>query len=239
MPVLQVGATAIPYTVTESQRARRLRIVVNNGVVEVIVPAGTAQQQIVGFLYRRRRWVFDTRAKMLEGPAMPEAPHRYVGGAKIAFRGRQVRLRVQHAPCSEVQVAYRGGFVATVPDTLDSRDRDVQVEAALNVWLRDRLWEDVAAILDRSCMRLGLEPRGFRLRDQKHLWGSCGRDGTIFLNLHLVRVPRPVLEYVVVHEVCHLRHRMHSREFWGLVASVLPDYEARRMWLERYGRARC
>ncbi len=78
----------------------------------------------------------------------------------------------------------------------------------------------------------GLDPVGIRARDQDTLWGSCGKDRIIRLARKLARVPRPIFEYVVVHELCHLRHRDHSAEFWGLVRRVMSDYEERKVWLE-------
>lgn len=236
MPILQVGATAIPYTITRSARARRQRIVVTAGEVEVIAPEGVTEDQVAAFVHERRRWVFDTRARMLERNLISGHPQRYVSGAKVPYRGRQVRLRVEDGPGAEIEVSYRNGFHVTVPEDLAAEDRDARIEAALQDWLKARLRQDVAVILDRTCKRLGLEARGFRLRDQKHLWGSCGKDSVIYLNWRLIAAPRPVLEYAVVHEVCHLKHRDHSVAFWGLVRSVLPDYEARKAWLDRQGR---
>lgn len=235
MPILQVGATSIPYTISRSSRARRQRIVVTSGVVEVIAPDATTDEQVVAFVHERRRWVFDTRARMLERDRAPHHPQRYVSGAKIPFRGRQTRIKLQEAPCDEVTVAYRSGFMVTVPEGILPLDRDPLVEADLRGWLKDHLRQDVAVMVDRACNRLGVEARGFRLREQKHLWGSCGKDSILYLNWHLIFVPKPVLEYAVVHEVCHLRHRTHSSAFWSLVRSVLPDYEVRKTWLDRQG----
>jgi len=81
---------------------------------------------------------------------------------------------------------------------------------------------------------LRLEPRGIQIKDQRTLWGSCGRDRVLRLDRKLARVPKPVFEYVLVHELCHLRHRHHSPEFWALVKRVLPDYEERKRWLEAH-----
>lgn len=236
MPILQVGRTPIPYTITRSARAKRQRIVVTAGEVEVIAPEGTTDEEIAAFVHARRRWVFDTRARMLERTPPEAPPQRYVSGAKIPYRGRQVRLRVEEGPGADVQINYRSGFHVTVPAGLAPEERETRIEAALRDWLMTHLRQDVALILERACKRLGVEARGFRLRDQKHLWASCGKDRILYLNWRLIAAPRPVLEYAVVHEVCHLKHRDHSPAFWGLVRSVLPDYEARKAWLDQHGR---
>ena len=78
-------------------------------------------------------------------------------------------------------------------------------------------------------------PRALRIKEQKQLWGSCSARGTINLNWRLILAPEAVFEYVVVHELCHLRVRNHQQEFWRLVAEVLPDYERHRRWLRANG----
>ena len=78
---------------------------------------------------------------------------------------------------------------------------------------------------------IGMVPRAIRIKAQKKLWGSCGKNCVINLNWRLGLFPKEVFEYVVVHEMCHLRHMNHSREFWKLVQKVMPGYEEQRKWL--------
>lgn len=73
------------------------------------------------------------------------------------------------------------------------------------------------------------------VRDQKTRWGSCSSRGTLSFNYRLIFAPPAVLDYVVVHELCHLTHMNHSKDFWGLVASVMPDYAVHRKWLREHG----
>ncbi len=73
------------------------------------------------------------------------------------------------------------------------------------------------------------------IRDQKTRWGSCSSRGTLSFNYRLVFAPLKILDYVVVHELCHLTHMNHSRDFWGLVEQVMPDYRERRAWLKEHG----
>lgn len=73
------------------------------------------------------------------------------------------------------------------------------------------------------------------IRDQKSRWGSCSSRGTLSFNYRLIFAPLPVLDYVVVHELCHLTHMNHSKEFWDKVASVMPEYNVHRQWLKDHG----
>ena len=110
--------------------------------------------------------------------------------------------------------------------------RDDLIEDALRLWFRKRLREDAAALVRRHGEPNGLKPRGVLVKDQKYVWGSCGPDRVVNLNWHLVFAPKTVLEYAVVHELCHLRHRNHDKEFWRSIGTILPDWEDRKAWLD-------
>ena len=73
------------------------------------------------------------------------------------------------------------------------------------------------------------------IRDQKSRWGSCSSSGTLSFNYRLIFAPAIVLDYVVVHELCHLTHMNHSKDFWNMVAAVMPDYQIHRQWLRDHG----
>lgn len=73
------------------------------------------------------------------------------------------------------------------------------------------------------------------IRDQKTRWGSCSSRGTLSFNYRLIFAPPKVLDYVVVHELCHLTHMNHSKDFWNMVASVMPDYKICKDWLREHG----
>lgn len=81
----------------------------------------------------------------------------------------------------------------------------------------------------------GLVPRAVRIKDQKSLWGSCSAAGAISLSWRLILAPPAILDYVVVHELCHLKEPNHQPPFWRLVASLMPDYARRRAWLRANG----
>lgn len=101
------------------------------------------------------------------------------------------------------------------------------------VSLKRQIKNDVREIVGRYTRKHGLCPKRVRVKDQKHLWGSCSKDGTIHLNWHLVYAPKAVLEYAVLHELCHLKYRTHCDEFWGMVEIIMPDFESRKEWLDK------
>jgi predicted metal-dependent hydrolase len=232
MPVLTVGETHIPYTLRRSNKTQSARITVTPQIVEVVVPAAASEEEIAEVLHRRREWLVEQTRHMADlVAAAPKVVH-FVTGAKIPYRGRLMRLTVQPSDGTLVEVSFRNGFVVDCPRTLLEASRDTLIEDALRLWLRKRLREDVNAFVRMHGEANGLKPRRVEIKDQKHLWGSCGQDRVVNLNWHLIFAPKTVLEYAVVHELCHLRHRTHDRAFWGLVGSILPDWEIRKAWLD-------
>jgi hypothetical protein len=95
--------------------------------------------------------------------------------------------------------------------------------------------ELVAMVLDEEALALGVRYRQVQIRDQRTLWGSCSPTGTLSFNWRLVLAPFEVLDYVVVHELCHLREANHSQRFWRLVASRRPEWQEWRDWLSDFG----
>ena len=236
MPEVEIGARTIEYQVRESGRANRKRIEVTPAGVDVIVPEGSAPEDIQRFVDSRRRWLHDKTEEVREEVRRlkAETPEGFHSGAKVLFRGRYLKLRVESADIEEPALTYRTAFHVRVPEGLEGEEREDVVRGLLRDWIETRLKEDAWRVIRRRGRPNALEPRGVRIKDQRTLWGSCGKDRVIRLDRKLARVPKPVFEYVVVHELCHLEHRDHSGQFWSLVKRVLPDYQERKDWLEEH-----
>jgi predicted metal-dependent hydrolase len=95
--------------------------------------------------------------------------------------------------------------------------------------------ELVAMVIADEAPELGVEPKRVQIRDQRSRWGSCSVNGTLSFNWRLVLAPFDVLDYVVVHELCHMREPNHSGRFWKLVEARRPDWHAQRDWLFEHG----
>lgn len=234
MPVLTIGATEIPYSIRYSTRAKRMRIRVTPDLVEAVAPEDVSRDRIDNFVKKKRQWIYRKVEDMaaLEERAIFSWPERFVTGAKIPFYGRSMKLRVREEDINLITVSYRHGFLVRKPCKAPESD----VRAALEKWLTFRLKDDVRALIGFYAPALDVTPGPVSVSSLKTRWGSCGKTGSIRVNWLLVMAPKPVLEYVVVHELCHLKHRNHSSEFWSLVSSCLPDYAGAKDWLERNGR---
>lgn len=232
MPVYRIGSREIEYTLRRSAKAKKVSLSVTPQSFELLVPEGASDEQIGAVLDRRRGWIIQTVQHMEERAKAQTRVYQFVTGAKIPYRGRMARLTIEPYDGTLVEVGFRNGFQILRPRDLPPDSCDVIIESAIRLWLKRRVRDDALAFARRHSARHGMKPRGVQIKDQKHMWGSCGQDRQINLNWHLIFAPKPVLEYAVVHEMCHLKHRNHEPEFWDLVARLLPDWERRKAWLE-------
>lgn len=233
MPTLAIGRTQIDYELRRSASASERRITVTPERVEVMALTSDDDDAIAGFLDRKRQWLLDTVREVEQIAARRHAVPRFMSGSKIPFRGRRMPLTVRRSDAERMEITYRNGFVVDLP-TWASDDTDALVAGELKLWLRQRARKDVAEIARHYGARFSLSPRSIRVADFVTGWGSCGPEGNITINWHLVFAPRKVLEYVVAHELAHLRHRTHGKDFWDFLGSMVPDYQASKAWLDKH-----
>jgi predicted metal-dependent hydrolase len=226
--------TNISYQLRRSARARRLRITVRPGGVEVVAPIGMREAAIAAFVEHHRPWVQSKLSVLQARLAAHPGPSRLLDGGTISYRGRPVELRVR-AGARRSQVLERDGIEVIIPTTVDPAVREAAVVRALTRWLAARARTDAEEHVARHGPPHGLIPSAIRIKAQKRLWGSCTANGAINLNWRLILAPPPVFEYVAVHELCHLRERHHQAVFWRLVGKVLPGFEQPRRWLRDNG----
>jgi predicted metal-dependent hydrolase len=223
----------LEYTVRRSDRARRARLTVDRLGNAVVVlprraPEGTAEQLVTQHHVWLRRAIERARranARIAERPALDEGRVLWVGGVpyRVWIRGSSgARASVKaHAPQSEEAV----GLLEVVP-TERSNGADV-----LEAWLRREAGRVLAARVAHYARVMGLPIPPITVRGQSSRWGSASAAGRLSLNWRLLLTPPFVRDFVVVHELAHLRWHGHGARFWGLVQKYVPDVRSPRKWL--------
>jgi predicted metal-dependent hydrolase len=217
----RLGSDILEYRLRRSAR-RTLGIAVEpDGAVVVTAPHGVGLDRVEGALRRRRGWIRRRRREALDRPPAP-APREWVGGETHRYLGRQYRLRIRAgAPA----VALRGGHFAV---SVRSKT-PAAVRAAMEQWYLDRAREvfgrRARALIDATPrLRLGEVPP-IQVRKLAKRWGSCSPRGRLLLNVDAVKLPVGCVDYLIVHELCHLRVPHHGRGFWRLLDASMPDWE--------------
>lgn len=222
------------YRLRRSARAKRARIAVYPDRIEVVAPTAMPAAQLEAFVASHWRWARGKQAE-LAGRA-GHWGQELADGASLPFLGEHYPLTVaEQAGLRGGRVAFDRHFRVSVPGGLEAAARQALVKDKLEAWYRRQVADHVRHMVQRHAGRHGLHPCGIAVRDQKTRWGSCGPRGDININWRLILAPPAVLEYVVVHELCHLRHRNHAKPFWDLVEDHLPHYRDQRRWLKQHG----
>ena len=156
--------------------------------------------------------------------------HRITDGSAILIEGRRHILRLRQGQRRTGRIS-EGEYILTLPDPED----DEAVRAAIRSTLSTMALKRIRERLDHYIPRVGRAPGRIAIRDQKSRWGSCSQKGNVNFNWKLIMAPPEALDYVVVHELCHLYEFNHSPRFWALVEAQLPDYEAWKKWLKAHG----
>jgi len=210
---------------------------VSPGKVEVVIPAGACESGVHRFLAAKQDWVL-AALKRLEAKAQGTqslAPDFYGEGARIPFQGKTYPLSISSTTLKNIKIEFTGQFIAAVPEVLLSRDYSDEIRAALIRWFKRQAGVQAGQMVQKHTDRHQLRPRSIKIKTQKSRWGSCGIHNDISINWLLILAPREVFEYVVVHELCHIKVRNHSSAFWALVAAHLPAYQQQRRWLKEQG----
>ena len=208
------------------RRARRYVLRVrSDGSVRVTVPAGGSRAEAVRFLEKHAAWVQRERLRVRSAGSTPQ----WIDGATVLLRGQRVTIRTAGAGldrrvcCGDRSVRIPAGAVDLRP----------YVEADLRALAR----EELGPRLTELAAAQGLTVAGFSIRNQKSRWGSCSRTGRIALNFRLVQMPREVSDYVLLHELMHLKEPNHSRRFWRLVEPACPGFRGAERWLKTEGKS--
>jgi predicted metal-dependent hydrolase len=214
-----------------------MRIIVTLGKVEVVAPPKAAEHRIHQFVQAKQQWIIQTLAK-IEAHSLHHkslAPAVYGHGAEVPYRGASYKLAVTASKLKRIKIEFAEQFIAHVPEALMIEEHSAAIKDALIRWMKKQSKSQVEHWVKQHAERKQLFPQTIKIKTQKSRWGSCGIHNDININWLLIIAPPEILEYVVVHELCHIKIRNHSAHFWALVGEHLPDYQQRRQWLKKHG----
>lgn len=214
--ILTYGEERIPYQVTrDSSRSTSVAIHVNpDGSVSVDAPEGFTDISIRQAVQKRARWVLSHVQDARKRYACVR-PREYVSGEQVLYLGRRYMLRVVPSEGKPGSVRLRGSRLEVPTRTSDIDDIRSRVRAWYRVKGRDYFARRIDAISDHLPW-VSTVP-SFRLMEMSRQWGSCSPAGEIILNPHLVKAPRDCIDYVILHELAHLKHHDHGPAFWKLL----------------------
>ena len=225
------------FTVARSARRRTVSIEVRAAKVVIRAPLNTAKTFLIAFLQQKAAWV---RARVAEQQALivslPATPN-YTQGTSIAFMDETLQLVLGHGP--RAAIARVGQELHLILSTRVRMTEQEQIRAQLSRWYQQQALQILTRKTAGLCARAGLLFSSVNVRATRSKWGHCTSKGAIQYNWQILLAPEAIVDYLVAHEVSHLRHQNHSADFWALVASLCPTCKTDRAWLKANGAQLC
>lgn len=221
------------FTIARSSRRRSISIEVRKAQVTLRAPVNVAQSILMRFVQQKAAWV---RAKIVEQQqvlaAQPE-PRCYTQNSSIPFMGETLRLVLGRG--SRAAIARVGQDLHVILSSRSRLSEDEQIRQLLGRWYQQQASIILTQKTAQLTQRMGLTCTQVTIRATRSKWGHCTSRGAIQYNWQILLAPEAIVDYLVAHEVSHLRHHNHSADFWSLVASVCPTFKADRAWLKAEG----
>ncbi len=213
----------------EIKRSSRKSLAIHVGYrrVEVRSPMWASRREIRGFLESNKQWI---EQKLREEAKRYRESLRIEHGRKIFYRARERRIVFEEHPRQRI-VINRDEFIIQGPGLTPKKARE-QLESYLQQRAARYLPDRARAVA--RYLRVSRRLKEIKLRKTKTKWGHCTSTGVVQFNWLIMLAPNSIIDYMIAHEICHLVHMDHSKDFWGLVESICPDYEYYREWLQQH-----
>ena len=222
------GEHEINYAITYSNRSTIGILVMPNKEVHIKAPEGSELTLIREKVYKRAGWILK-QWRYFDAFGEPSPPKMYLSGESHSYLGRQYMLKVVDG--EENRAKYKGRYFEVV-----CSDR-ANVAQLMKAWYKERAkvkFAEIAKPIIARFSKYGVEPCSLTIQEMNNRWGSCTVKGKITLNTELIKAPKPCVEYVITHELCHLIHHDHTKAFFELLETEMHDWKRWKNKLEQY-----
>ena len=221
-----------PIEIIRSERTKSASIEIEDGVVKVVVPKNLSNQRIENLVNYRTAWIRKTLKS--QNDIFRSKPKEYVNGESFAYLGRNYRLKCLRGAAGHVKL--KNGYLnVPVGIGISSPDAEKFIQQSLKQWYQKRALEKLKDKTKRYAKILGVNPRSVKVKEYKARWGSCLSSGDIIYNWRIIIAPHHIVDYIVVHELCHLLEHNHGKRYWRHVESIISNYKQNRQWLKING----
>jgi len=239
MQQIEIGNQLIDYEVIRTDRKTLGISLDKDKKLTVRSPKKAEDEWIRKVLKKKTSWILDKLSEVDKIKPAPK-PKEFLSGEKLPYLGRRYRLKVK--PDDEIDNVevklYHGKFIINCPVSIYNNDaeRIDKIRESLIDWYREHAKIKINERVEKYKVQLDVEPNNVVIKKQKKRWGSCSSKNNLNFNWKIIIAPMTIVDYLVVHELTHLKHNNHSKEFWKTIEAIIPDYEERLEWLKINGR---
>lgn len=215
--------------VIRTARVKSARLQVEDGAVSIIVPQLLPEERIKQLLKDKHRWIKEKLT--LHQQAEPVSQREMMSGEAFPYLGRNYRLKLITGALQPVKLKH-GKLEVSLPKSMQ---HEHIIREMLVHWYRLQAETRFKEKVKRYASIVGVAPTDVSVKTFKSRWGSCNVKGEIQFHWKIIMAPHRIVDYVVVHELCHLKHHDHSAAFWKSVQRIVPDYLEYKEWLRDVG----
>ncbi len=232
MDYINFGTKRIDYTIKRGNRKKTLAINVTlASQVIVLAPNDFSREKIKTIVKKKALWILE-KQEHFKRLTMLFQEKELVSGEQILLLSRKYRLKIMEENYSSIPKLSGRRLFIYVHSNLAPEDRKEIIKDTLIKWYFTKSTKIIKQRITRYGKLLDLFPKKIIIKDQKKRWASCSRGGVLRFNWRIAMAPISIVDYVVVHELCHLKVKNHSSDFWKLVSIAIPDYQKRKDWLK-------
>jgi predicted metal-dependent hydrolase len=198
-----------------------------DGRIVLFVPYHTPKGEIKRFIKEKESWVIKKISE--KERSIRETEKAFIPGEKFLYLGESYPLEIRESDHQEPYLKLSFGKFILGQDHIEEA-KDLFIE-----WYKREAKEMIAGRMDYYSHRLHLFPKGIRITSAKYRWGSCSRDNQLSFSWRMIMAPLTIINYILIHELVHIKEKNHSRRFWRYLESILPDYRKQRLWLKENG----
>jgi len=225
---VRFGNATISYSIIKSNRRKTSQITVDKDSVVVRTPISKTTSEIKKMVDGKKKWIFRKQLEFQKQNSVILKPS-YLAGSKLPYLGRSLTLKILKNKKTESVRLKNNTIIVSLKSKRSSK---TQVKKIYQKWLMEKSSKLFETRISKISKKLKLKPRKIIIKNLKDRWGSATSDSTINLNMNLIKAPSSVIDYVILHELCHLKIKGHSYKFWQMVKRYMPNYEDQKRWLE-------
>jgi len=214
-----------------SERKTTDIVIERNGKVTVRPPVGYTPEQVDAVVESKRMWIYRNLAEWRDLNATAVV-REWVNGETFLYLGSAYRLSLIAG--QDVDLKLKDGRFCLKRELID-KGGETTARRFFETFYIEKGIERIKRRVDYYAPKVGVKPAVVAVKELGYRWASCTKDGKLAFHWKCMMAPPKIIDYMVVHELCHMHHRNHSDAFWNEVDKVLPDYRERKEWLKKYG----
>jgi predicted metal-dependent hydrolase len=228
---VKYGTIIIPYSVIKTRRIKNSEVIVDADNIVVRAPLDKDNTEIQKLVLDKASWILRKQREYRETTPEIVKPS-FKENTTLPYLGNNYSFMInKNQARNSIEVA-DGKFIVGVKSTKVSNNI---LKKLYENWITEKAQDVFEDKVRKNSKKLGVKAKGVAIKNLNNRWGSLTRDGSINLNLNLVKAPEDIIEYIILHELCHLKIKEHSHHYWELVHKFIPSYQDKIEWLKVNG----